>query len=79
MTGVQTCALPIYNFGTISFPTRASIQNEVFEKSIIGNGVKNQLGLLLVKRTAPEKKDLAKGNAVQKYENQLNEVLKTTR
>ena len=64
------------NFGTISFPTRAYLQQEVFEKSFIGNGVKVHLGLLLVKRTAPEKKDLAKSSNVHKYEKQLDEVLK---
>ena len=64
------------NFGTISFPTRASIQNEIFERSLIGNAVKNNLGLLLIKRTSPENKDLAKSTDVHKYEQKLDDVLK---
>jgi len=63
------------NFGTISFPTHASLQQEIFEKSFIGSAVKDHLSLLLIKATPPEQKGLAKSKARE----QLDEVMKSAK
>ena len=67
------------NFGTISFPTHSSLQQEMLDKSFIGSAVKAHLGLLLIKPTPPEQKGLAKAGALGRSRRELDEVLKTTR
>jgi uncharacterized membrane protein required for colicin V production len=46
------------NYGSQFFPTLRSVQSAVFEKSLTGPWIKRNLALLLIKPTAPEKKDL---------------------
>jgi uncharacterized membrane protein required for colicin V production len=43
-------------YGSNFFPTLYSIQAQVFEKSLTGPFIKNQLGFLLIKPTAPDDK-----------------------
>ena len=67
------------NFGTISFPTHSSLQQDLLEKSFVGSAVKSHLSLLLIKPTRPEQKGLGRAGALGKSRNDLNEVLKSTR
>jgi hypothetical protein len=46
------------NYGSQFFPTLRSVQSAVFEKSLTGPWIKRNLALLLIKPTAPQKKDL---------------------
>ena len=43
-------------YGSNFFPTLYSIQAQVFEKSLTGPFIRNQLGFLLIKPTAPDDK-----------------------
>jgi len=45
-------------FGSNYFPTLHTIQATVFEKSFFGPWIQDNLGFLLIKRTAPERKQL---------------------
>jgi len=46
------------NYGSQFFPTLQTIQAQVFKKSMSGPVIKDCLGLVLIKPTAPAKKDL---------------------
>ena len=43
-------------YGSNFFPTLYSVQAQVFEKSLAGPWIRNQLGFLLIKPTAPDDK-----------------------
>jgi hypothetical protein len=45
-------------YGSNFFPTWQTLQSTVFEKSLTGPFIKNNLSFLLIKPTAPESKDL---------------------
>jgi len=45
-------------YGSEFFPTHQTIQQQVFVKSFIGPRIKESLGFLLIKPTAPEEKQL---------------------
>ena len=45
-------------FGSDFFPTPYSLQSQVFEKSLTGKLIQKNLGFLLIKSTAQEKKEL---------------------
>ena len=63
------------NFGSISFPTLGSIQDEVFEKSITGRFVKTNLAQLLIKDTASESRPLQKEGIGRRRERSVDEVM----
>jgi hypothetical protein len=44
-------------YGSNFFPTLYEIQSQVFERSLTGPWIRNQLGFLLIKPTAPEVKE----------------------
>jgi len=46
------------NYGSQFFPTLQTVQAQVFKKSMSGPVIKEYLALVLIKPTAPEKKDL---------------------
>ena len=46
------------NYGSQFFPTLQTVQAQVFKKSMSGPIIKEYLALVLIKPTAPEKKDL---------------------
>jgi uncharacterized membrane protein required for colicin V production len=46
------------NYGSQFFPTLQTIQAQVFKKSMSGSAIKEYLALILIKPTAPEKKDV---------------------
>ena len=46
------------NYGAQFFPTLHSVQAQVFQQSPCGKWIKGNLGMLLIKPTAPEKKEL---------------------
>ena len=50
-------------YGSNFFPTLHSIQHVVFERSITGSWIKNNLSFLLIKPTPPENKDLHQKDA----------------
>ena len=64
------------NFGTISFPTLATLQEQVFVKSLLGSAIKHNLAAVLIKPTPPEKKGLARAGATRNREQVIDEVLK---
>ncbi|PYI82700.1 MAG: hypothetical protein DME26_16760 [Verrucomicrobia bacterium] len=64
------------NFGTISFPTFAGIQEQVFAKSILGRSIKQHFDSVLIKPTPAEKKGLERSGSVKKREQVIDEVLK---
>ncbi len=45
-------------YGSTFFPTLHDVQSQVFEKSFIGPYIRQYLGILLIKPTPPEKKEL---------------------
>lgn len=45
-------------YGSNFFPGLHDIQSSVFDKSFLGRRVRNNLGMMLIKPTAPEKKQL---------------------
>jgi hypothetical protein len=45
------------NYGSNFFPTLEATQTQVFQKSPIGKFIKTNLGMLLIKPTAPAKSD----------------------
>ncbi len=45
-------------YGSTYFPKLYSVQSQVFEHSLTGPWIKNNLGFLLIKSTVPEKKEL---------------------
>ena len=50
-------------YGSNFFPTWQTLQSTVFEKSLTGPFIKDNLGFLLIKPTAPESKDLHQKDA----------------
>jgi uncharacterized membrane protein required for colicin V production len=52
------------NYGSQFFPTLQTIQGQVFKKSIAGPWIKSNLAFILIKPTAPEKKELRPGEFV---------------
>ncbi len=48
------------NYGSEFFPTLQTIQSQVFEKSLLGPWIKNNLSFLLITPTMPGGKDTAK-------------------
>jgi uncharacterized membrane protein required for colicin V production len=60
-TGTEVRASEEYQkreFGSTFFPTFQNLQAQVFQRSFFGPMIKQQLGFLLIKPTAPEKKEL---------------------
>jgi uncharacterized membrane protein required for colicin V production len=51
-------------YGSNFFPTLQSLQTTVFDKSLTGPWIKQNLGFLLIKSTAPEDKQLHQKEAV---------------
>jgi uncharacterized membrane protein required for colicin V production len=51
-------------YGSNFFPTLQSVQSTVFDKSLTGPWIKQNLGFLLIKPTEPEKKELHQKEAV---------------
>ena len=47
-------------YGSDFFPTLQVVQSQVFEKSLAGPWIKNQLSFLLIKPTVPEQKQLTR-------------------
>ena len=45
-------------YGSTFFPTLQTVQSQVFERSLAGPWIKDKLSMLLIKPTAPEKKEL---------------------
>jgi hypothetical protein len=45
-------------YGSHFFPTLQTVQSQVFERSMTGPWIKDRLSILLIKPTAPEKKEL---------------------
>ncbi|MGA2866839.1 MAG: CvpA family protein [Verrucomicrobiota bacterium] len=45
-----------YQFGTDLFPTVQTVQTLVFDKSLMGPWIQQNLGFLLIKRTEPDRK-----------------------
>ena len=64
------------NFGDISFPTLATLQNEVFTRSLFGMATRDFAPFLLIPSTPPETKDLRSGNNVARArERSVNQTL----
>jgi len=51
-------------YGSNFFPTLHSLQSTVFDKSLTGPWIKNNLGFLLIKPTEPQKRELHQRDAV---------------
>jgi hypothetical protein len=47
-------------YGSDFFPTLQSVQSQVFEKSLTGSWIKNQLAFLLIKPAAPQPAQIAR-------------------
>jgi uncharacterized membrane protein required for colicin V production len=62
------------NFGTISFPTLASVQEQVFVKSFLGSSIKHYFASVLIQPTAPEKKGLERAGSVRKREQVIDDL-----
>ena len=45
-------------YGSTFFPKLYSVQDQVFQRSLLGPWIKQNLGFLLIKSTTPEKKEL---------------------
>src|SRR5262249_16894205 len=54
-------------YGSHFFPTLQNIQSTVFERSFTGPWIKENLSFLLIKPTAPEKKELHQKDAKLPY------------
>lgn len=64
------------NFGDIRFPTLATLQNEVFNRSLFGAATRDFVPFLLIPSTPPEAKDLRGGNnVVRARERTVNQML----
>lgn len=53
-----------YNFGDIRFPTLATLQDQVFKKSTVGQMSQQYLSIVLIAPTAPEDKHLGENNNI---------------
>ena len=63
------------NFGSDFFPSGCSLQNNVFNQSLIGRLTKSHLGMLLIRPTSPEEKGLSSAGIVRARERSVYEVL----
>jgi uncharacterized membrane protein required for colicin V production len=64
------------NFGDIRFPTLATLQDSVFNRSMMGTAARDFVPFLLIPSTAPEAKALGGGNnVVRARENSVHQVL----
>lgn len=63
------------NFGSISFPTLGSIQDEIFGRAYSGQFVKKNLSQLLIKETVSEKKSLTTESIGRRRERSVDEVM----
>ena len=63
------------NFGSIRFPTFAGLQQEVFNKSLVGTTTRTYLSSVLIQPTAPQDKGLNRAGVVRARESRVNETL----
>jgi uncharacterized membrane protein required for colicin V production len=63
------------NFGDISFPTWASFQDQVFNRSLAGAMARDFVPFCLIPPTAPEDKGLGKDSVVRARERTVDSVL----
>jgi len=63
------------NFGSIRFPTFAGLQQEVFNKSLIGTTTRTYLSSVLIQPTAPEDKGLNRAGVVRARESAVRDAL----
>jgi uncharacterized membrane protein required for colicin V production len=63
------------NFGAIRFPTLAALQDQVFNKSMLGMATRDFVPFLLIPSTPPETKDIrAANNVVRARERSVGQV-----
>jgi len=64
-----------HNFGDIRFPTWATLQDQVFNKSACGTITRNFIPFCLIPPTPPETKSLGKDSVVRARERTVDRVL----